>query len=114
MSGASSRRRVGGPVAEHEGRFAQQMRMSVVRWGTTAALFATPAAEAQKLPYGASSLEGCRRYEFRRLPCHQDASEVDKMLGRGKATLYRAGKITLNDLVDQNGRGITLEALSGR
>lgn len=38
-------------------------------------------------------------------------AQVDALLGMGKGAMYRAGKITLNDLVDQNGRGVTLEAL---
>jgi hypothetical protein len=34
--------------------------------------------------------------------------QVAELLGKGKAELYRAGKITLNDLVDQQGRGVGL------
>ena len=35
----------------------------------------------------------------------------DKMLGPGRAQLYRDGKITLTDLVDLRGNPLTLEAL---
>lgn len=35
----------------------------------------------------------------------------DKMLGQGRADLWRAGKITLKDLVDGNGRPLTLVQL---
>jgi hypothetical protein len=35
----------------------------------------------------------------------------DKMLGKGRADLWRAGKITLRDLVDGNGRPLTLAEL---
>ncbi|WP_020184538.1 hypothetical protein [Methylopila sp. 73B] len=36
---------------------------------------------------------------------------TDQLLGKGRAELYRAGKITLADLVDQRGRPLTLEQL---
>ena len=38
-------------------------------------------------------------------------TEVDALLGSGRADLYRSGKITLADLVDQQGRPLTLEQL---
>lgn len=41
----------------------------------------------------------------------QPASMVDELLGRGRAQLYRDGKITLSDLVDQHARPLTLEEL---
>lgn len=37
--------------------------------------------------------------------------EQDKMLGKGKADLWRSGKITLSDLVNQRGRPLTLAQL---
>jgi hypothetical protein len=37
--------------------------------------------------------------------------ELDDLLGKGRAQLYRAGKITLSDLVDQHGRPLTLDQL---
>lgn len=39
------------------------------------------------------------------------SSEVDGLLGKGRADLYRAKQITLSELVDQNGRPLTLEQL---
>jgi SPP1 gp7 family putative phage head morphogenesis protein len=38
-------------------------------------------------------------------------SVQDEMLGKGKAELWRTGKITLSDLVNQNGRPLTLDKL---
>lgn len=38
-------------------------------------------------------------------------SYQDEMLGKGRADLWRAGKITLRDLVDANGRPLTLAEL---
>ncbi len=35
----------------------------------------------------------------------------DEMLGKGRADMWRAGKITLKDLVDGNGRPLTLAEL---
>ena len=40
-----------------------------------------------------------------------DKAYSDRLLGKGKAELYRSGKITLRDLVDGNGRELTLEQL---
>jgi len=37
--------------------------------------------------------------------------EQDRILGKGKAQLWREGKITLRDLVDQSGRPISLQKL---
>lgn len=42
---------------------------------------------------------------------NQPASMTDELLGRGRAQLYRDGKITLADLVDQSGRPLTLSQL---
>jgi SPP1 gp7 family putative phage head morphogenesis protein len=42
----------------------------------------------------------------------QPASFVDKVLGKGRADLFRAGKITVRDLVSATGRELTLEQLS--
>ncbi|WP_442577853.1 hypothetical protein ACSBOB_20110 [Mesorhizobium sp. ASY16-5R] len=36
---------------------------------------------------------------------------VDQLLGKGRAELYQTGQITLAELVDQNGRPLTLEQL---
>jgi SPP1 gp7 family putative phage head morphogenesis protein len=41
----------------------------------------------------------------------QSAARQDTVLGEGKAALWRAGKITLRDLLDQNGRPLTTEQL---
>jgi hypothetical protein len=38
-------------------------------------------------------------------------SLLDELLGKGRADLYRDGKITLSDLVDQNGRPLTVAQL---
>lgn len=38
-------------------------------------------------------------------------AEQDAQLGKGRAELYRAGKITLQELLDQRGRPLTLEQL---
>jgi hypothetical protein len=38
----------------------------------------------------------------------------DELLGKGKADLWRSGKITLRDLVSQNGRPLTLAQLSAQ
>jgi hypothetical protein len=40
-----------------------------------------------------------------------DKDYVDQLLGKGKAELYRSGKITLKDLIDGNGRELTLAQL---
>ena len=40
-----------------------------------------------------------------------DAAYVDDLLGPGRAKMWRDGKITLNDLVNQTGRPLTLEQL---
>ena len=40
-----------------------------------------------------------------------DAAYQDELLGKGKAKMWREGKITLKDLVTQNGRPLTLEQL---
>ena len=39
------------------------------------------------------------------------AAEQDSILGKGKAELYRAGKITVRDLIDQTNRPVSLQAL---
>jgi hypothetical protein len=41
-----------------------------------------------------------------------DAAYVDNLLGPGRAKLWRDGKITLNDLVNQTGRPLTLDQLA--
>lgn len=40
-----------------------------------------------------------------------DVAYQDELLGKGKADLWRSGKITLRDLVSQNGRPLTLAEL---
>jgi hypothetical protein len=40
-----------------------------------------------------------------------DSAYQDELLGKGKAKMWREGKITLKDLVTQNGRPLTLEQL---
>jgi SPP1 gp7 family putative phage head morphogenesis protein len=40
-----------------------------------------------------------------------DAAYADNLLGKGKAELWRSGKITLTDLISQNGRELTLKQL---
>lgn len=40
-----------------------------------------------------------------------DSEYLDNLLGPGRAKLYRDGKITLQDLVDGNGRELTIEEL---
>lgn len=42
------------------------------------------------------------------------AEYQDELLGKGKAELWRSGKITLRDLVGQNGRPLTLKELSAQ
>ena len=42
------------------------------------------------------------------------AAFQDDLLGPGRAQLYRSGKITLQDLLDQNGRPLTLEQLNAK
>jgi hypothetical protein len=39
-------------------------------------------------------------------------ADVEQLLGKGKSELYLNGDITLNDLVNQNGRPLTLEELN--
>lgn len=41
-----------------------------------------------------------------------DAAYADDLLGPGRAKLWRDGKITLNDLVNQTGRPLTLDQLA--
>lgn len=43
---------------------------------------------------------------------NKPASFADKMLGKGKAELWRSGKITLSQLLDQRGNPLTLTQLS--
>lgn len=40
-----------------------------------------------------------------------DAARQEAILGKGRYELYKSGKISFSDLVDQNGRGLTVEAL---
>lgn len=40
-----------------------------------------------------------------------DADEQTEILGKGRYELYRDGKITFSDLIDQNGRAMTLKEL---
>jgi len=44
----------------------------------------------------------------------QEPRQVDEQLGKGRAQLWRDGKITLRQLVDGNGRELTLEQLRKR
>lgn len=44
----------------------------------------------------------------------QSAARQDTVLGAGKASLYRAGKIGIRDLLDQNGRPLTTEQLRAK
>lgn len=41
----------------------------------------------------------------------KSAAQQDKLLGKGRAELYRAGKLTLQELLDQRGRPLTLQQL---
>ncbi|RVD58869.1 hypothetical protein EN866_19485 [Mesorhizobium sp. M2D.F.Ca.ET.223.01.1.1] len=41
----------------------------------------------------------------------KSAAQVDELLGKGRADLFGSGRITLSDLVDQQGRPLTLEQL---
>ena len=41
----------------------------------------------------------------------RSATQQDKILGAGKAQLWRDGKITVRDLLDQSGRPMTLDQL---
>jgi SPP1 gp7 family putative phage head morphogenesis protein len=43
----------------------------------------------------------------------KDKAGQDKLLGKGRADLWRSGKITLRDLVDQTGRPLTIKELTG-
>lgn len=40
-----------------------------------------------------------------------DAARQEAILGKGRYELYKSGKISFSDLVDQNGRGLTVEEL---
>lgn len=44
----------------------------------------------------------------------QSAARQDTVLGNGKAALWRAGKISFRDLLDQNGRPLTTEELRAK
>lgn len=44
----------------------------------------------------------------------QSAARQDTVLGKGKADLWRGGKITFRDLLDQNGRPLTTEQLRAK
>lgn len=43
----------------------------------------------------------------------RSVSQQNEILGRGRAELYREGKITLQELLDQRGRPLTLQQLGG-
>ena len=45
---------------------------------------------------------------------NKTAEEQDELLGPGKANLFRQGKITTRDLLDQNGRPMTLKQLQDK
>lgn len=49
--------------------------------------------------------------DFKSFLERKSKSYQDEMLGKGRADLWRAGKITLRDLVDGNGRPLTLAEL---
>lgn len=51
------------------------------------------------------------KIEFDQFLKRKGKSYQDKMLGVGRADLWRAGKITLKDLIDANGRPLTLAEL---
>lgn len=64
--------------------------------------------------------EGTRASDQGQIPANTTFSEFldnkskayqDDLLGKGRAELWRAGKITLRDLLDQNGRPLTLKEL---
>jgi hypothetical protein len=42
---------------------------------------------------------------------HHDAAYQDELLGKGKARMYREGKMTVRDLLSQHGRPLTLKEL---
>ncbi|MBV7434498.1 phage head morphogenesis protein [Cardiobacteriaceae bacterium TAE3-ERU3] len=44
----------------------------------------------------------------------KSVAEQDDILGKGKAALWRDGKITMRDMLDQTGRPLTLEELKAR
>jgi SPP1 gp7 family putative phage head morphogenesis protein len=44
----------------------------------------------------------------------QSAARQDSILGAGKAALYRSGKISVSDLLDQDGRPLTTEQLRAK
>jgi hypothetical protein len=48
---------------------------------------------------------------FDQFLARKSQKQQDEMLGKGKAQLWRDGKITLRDLLDQSGRPLTLEEL---
>jgi len=50
--------------------------------------------------------------EFGNCLKNKPASFADEMLGKGKAELWRSGKITLSQLLDQRGNPLTLTQLS--
>jgi len=48
---------------------------------------------------------------FKEFLKRHDDEYMDNLLGKGRAELYRSGKITLKDLIDGNGRELTLAQL---
>jgi hypothetical protein len=44
----------------------------------------------------------------------QPDSEVVAFFGKGRAELYKAGKITINDLTNKSGKTLTLDQLRAK
>lgn len=67
-----------------------------------------------KYPDGPPKDGGNERDRFENWLERQPAARVEAVLGKGRAALWSAGKISTMDLIDQNGMGLTVAELRDR
>ncbi|WP_322884165.1 hypothetical protein U8C35_06440 [Sinorhizobium medicae] len=72
-----------------------------------------PNCRSTEIPVIVESLGGAPAddVDFETFLKGKSVQDVDSLLGKGRAELYRTKQITLSELVDQNGRPLTLEQL---
>lgn len=76
----------------------------------------TGKAEDQIAPRTRASMDGqvAQNLTFDQFLKNKPPEFADEMLGKGRAELWRSGKITLNQLLDQRGNPLTLAQLQSR